>query len=122
MLIGEVSERAGVSAPAIRYYESAGLLGVADRVNGRRVFAESVLDDLTFICAARDAGFGIGEIRGMVVELGDVVAPGDRWRAIADAKIDEVDRDIAELLRRRELLECYKRCDCKTMADYRCGY
>jgi MerR family redox-sensitive transcriptional activator SoxR len=124
--IGEVAERAGVRPSAIRYYEKAGLLPAADRVHGQRVFDEPVLDepvldDLTFIGAAPAAGFGIGEIKAMVADLSHLVAPGDRWRTVAEAKTAEIDAEIAELQRRRELLQDYRRCACANLEDYRLG-
>ena len=121
MSIGEVADQSGVSTSAIRYYERAGLLPAPRRVSGRRVFDDPVLDELTFIRSARSAGFGISEIRQMIWELGHIVRPGDRWRIVADAKIMEIDSEIAELSRRRELLQDYKRCECETLEDYRLG-
>ena len=117
--IGEVAEQAGLPASTIRYYEKASLLRLPRRVNGRRVFDERVLDDLAFIRSARAVGFGISEIKRMVSELDHMVAPGDRWRTVADAKILEIDGEIAELSRRRKLLQSYSRCECETLRDYR---
>ncbi|MBX9332205.1 MerR family DNA-binding transcriptional regulator, partial [Serratia marcescens] len=50
MKIGELAQRAGVAASAIRYYEQLGLLPKPVRgVNGYRVYSDSALERLHLI-------------------------------------------------------------------------
>ena len=57
LTIGAVAARTGLRASAIRYYESRGLLPVASRAAGKRVYDASVLARLAVIRLAKTAGF-----------------------------------------------------------------
>ena len=102
MRIGEIAERSGVSAKAIRYYEEVGILPVAARApNGYREYTESTLDRLEFVRAAQACGFTLGEIRGIVAFRDRGEAPCGHVRELVDRRVAEVDRRIAELQRMR---------------------
>ncbi|MFL5841199.1 MAG: MerR family transcriptional regulator [Thermoleophilaceae bacterium] len=62
LLIGELAQRAGLATPAIRYYESIGLLPEPYRVSGQRRYGDDTLKRLEFIAAAQHAGFTLREI------------------------------------------------------------
>jgi len=63
LLIGEVAQRAGVSAPTIRYYEEIGLLGKPLRSStGYRRYSESSVEEVRFIRKAQALGFSLDEI------------------------------------------------------------
>ena len=62
MTIGQVAQKAGVAASAIRYYESRGLLPEPERLDGQRARSD-VLGRLAFIGVAQSAGFKLEEIR-----------------------------------------------------------
>ncbi len=58
MKIGELAQRAGVAASAIRYYEQLGLLPKPVRgVNGYRVYSDSALERLHLIQIGQNLGF-----------------------------------------------------------------
>lgn len=63
LTIGETARRAGVRPSALRYYESVGLLDAPRRISGRRRYDSQVLNRLSVIRLAQDAGFTIAEIR-----------------------------------------------------------
>ena len=64
MRIGELADRAGISAKAIRYYEQVGILAPPARTpSGYRAYDPSVLGRLGFVRAAQALGFTLGEIR-----------------------------------------------------------
>ncbi len=63
LTIGEVAQRAGLRASAIRYYEDIGVLPVPERVyGGHRRYSERVFQRLAFIQLAQQAGFSMAEI------------------------------------------------------------
>lgn len=64
MRIGELGEKADVSAKTIRYYEDIGILPEPARTPaGYRDYDAGALDRLHFIKAAQSVGFSLGEIR-----------------------------------------------------------
>jgi MerR family transcriptional regulator, copper efflux regulator len=67
LTIAQASQRSGCSAPTIRYYESIGLIGRADRgSNGRRSFGQVDVHRLSFIRRCRDFGLSIEQTRGLI--------------------------------------------------------
>jgi Cu(I)-responsive transcriptional regulator len=100
MNIGEASDATGVSAKMIRYYEEIGLIRPALRAqSGYRVYGESDIQTLRFVRRARDLGFTVAQIEGLLALW------RDRSRASADVKRIATDH-IAELQKKmRELAE-----------------
>ncbi len=117
--IGEVSDRSGIAASAIRYYEGEGLIPKPDRRNGLRVYNESILDQLALIGLTKRAGFTVAETRKLLAGFSRKTPPGERWRALARAKNAELDERIAEAERMKRVLRTVTRCRCPTLAD--CG-
>lgn len=65
--IGQLSTRTGVKVPTIRYYEQMGLLAEPERTSGnQRRYTKDGLDRLGFIKHARDLGFTIESISGLI--------------------------------------------------------
>ena len=115
--IGEVSERTGIAATALRYYERVGLLPEPDRVGGQRRYHESILRRLKVIQLCKAAGFALDDI---AVLLDD--APGrPAARALAHAKLAEIDRQMQVLAQAREIIEWGMRCTCPSIDACTCG-
>jgi DNA-binding transcriptional MerR regulator len=110
--IGELSRRAQVKVPTIRYYEQIGLLAAPPRTEGKqRRYAEADARRLNFIRHARELGFEIEAIR----ELLDLSTQPDRSCQDADRiarhHLDDVDRRIARLSAlRHELTRIIEEC------------
>src|SRR5687768_15368659 len=95
MTIGEVARLAGVAPSALRYWESVGILPPARRVNGQRRYDERVFQRLAIVHVAQEAGFNVAEVRTLLHGFSREVPPSARWRALASAKLEEVDAVIA---------------------------
>nr|WP_223807155.1 helix-turn-helix domain-containing protein [Lysobacter psychrotolerans] len=93
MDIGEVAQRAGVPASALRFYEEKGLIASIGRRGLRRVFDDSVLERLALIALGRTAGFSLDEIALTFVPAGQPRI--DRQKLAA--KAEELDRTIRKL-------------------------
>ncbi len=112
--IGQVAVQAGLRVSAIRYYEARGLLPVAMRRSGKRVYDEAILERLGVIELARIAGFGLDEIRLVLSDAGKG-RPASTWRAAAQAKQRQIDEQIAHLAQTKAILERLASCECATM-------
>jgi DNA-binding transcriptional MerR regulator len=115
--IGEVAKRAGLAASALRYYEREGLIPVAPQRGGRRVYAASILERLALIELCKRAGFGIAEIKRLLAGVGRRTPPGERWRALGERKLAELDLRIAEAEQMKQVLRIVMRCECPTLDD-----
>ena len=62
--IGEVAERAGLAASALRFYEKEGLIHSDRSEGGQRRYHRDVLRLVAFIRAAQRVGLTLDEIRG----------------------------------------------------------
>lgn len=64
---GELAARTGCNLETVRYYEKIALLPEPPRhANGYRAYDESHIRRLRFVLRARELGFGIEEIRGLL--------------------------------------------------------
>lgn len=118
LTIGEVSARSGVAPTTLRYYEQIGLLPAPDRVGGQRRYRESILTRLTVIGACKTAGFTLEEIAVLMTDE----EPGKpAARALARAKLAEIDATIESLLRAKETIRRGMECDCPSIDVCACG-
>lgn len=71
---GTLSKRTGCNIETIRYYEQIGLIPPPPRSEGgHRLYGEEDFRRLTFIRRARELGFSLKEVRGLL----DLVDGGD---------------------------------------------
>jgi MerR family transcriptional regulator, redox-sensitive transcriptional activator SoxR len=115
LTIGEVAARAGVRASTLRYYESVGLLSPPTRESGRRRYDPDVLQRLSVINLAKEAGLTIEEIRVLLHGFDEQTPPSTRWRTLAEQKLVEVDALIVRAERMKRLLEVVLECECPTL-------
>jgi MerR family redox-sensitive transcriptional activator SoxR len=115
--IGEVAARAGLRTSAIRYYERAGLLPAPERRAGRRRYDAGVLDLLRAIEVSKQAGFTLAEIRRLLAGFDAATPPSERWRQLAEAKIEELDLLAERIDGMRALLRRGLECGCLRLED-----
>ncbi|WP_406689393.1 MerR family transcriptional regulator [Saccharopolyspora sp. ID03-671] len=105
MTVGAAAQAAGVSAKAVRLWESKGLLPPAERTEvGYRVFTDDDLDVLRFIRQAKTLGLTLPEIKNIIDLQRDGAAPCGRVTELLDTHIAEIDRTLADLRQLRRSL------------------
>ncbi|MGD1208522.1 helix-turn-helix domain-containing protein [Mycobacterium seoulense] len=118
LTIGEVARRAGVAATTLRYYEQIGLVPAPGRLGGQRRYDDSVLARLEVIRLCKSAGFALEEIQLLFADD----APGrPASRALAEAKLAEIDAQMESLARARAVIEWGMRCTCPSIDACTCG-
>ena len=129
MNIGQAAERSGVTPKTIRYYEQIGLIGPAERrANGYRAYSSHEVETLRFINRARGLGFAVPEIAELLELYRDRSRASADVKAIALARIDDIERKIGELEGLRNTLrQLSERChgdqrpDCPILDDLAAG-
>lgn len=104
MNIGDAARRSGLPAKTIRYYEDIGLLKADRAANGYRDYSGEDIHRLRFVQRARSLGFSVEECRQLLSLYGDSGRESADVKAIAQAKLGEIDRKITELTSLRATL------------------
>jgi MerR family transcriptional regulator, redox-sensitive transcriptional activator SoxR len=120
LTIGEVANRTGLAASAIRFYERQGLVQAERAESGQRRFRRDVLRRIAFVRVAQRVGLSLEEIAEALAGLPPDRAPtrsdwarlSRRWRARLDERIA-----LLEGLR-DGLTECIG-CGCLSLATCR---
>ena len=123
--ISEAAEASGVSAKMIRHYEETGLVPKAGRtVAGYRIYREADVHVLRFIRRARDLGFTMKEIAGLLGLWQDKRRASADVKRLAQRHMADLDARIAELQGMRRTLEHLVHCchgddrpDCPILED-----
>jgi MerR family transcriptional regulator, copper efflux regulator len=112
MNIGTASEASGVSPRMIRHYEKIGLITAPPRRDsGYRDYSGADVHTLRFIANARDLGFPIEEIQGLLGLWRDRGRANSEVKALALARAEEMGRKAEALQAMRlTLLNLAERC------------
>ena len=124
MNIGEVSDRSGLPAKTIRYYEDIGLVRPLRNDNGYRAFREQDLHKLAFLGRARALGFSIEDCRTLLGLYEDEKRESAQVKAVAREHLTAIDEKIRQLQSMRKTLShlvdaCHgdHRPDCPILSD-----
>ncbi len=105
MNIGAAARQSGVPAKTIRYYESVGLIGPADRTaSGYRVYGRQDVETLRFVQRARSLGFSVEEVGSLLALWRDRSRSSAEVKDLARRRVADIDRKMAELAEMRETL------------------
>jgi len=104
MNIGTAAEKSGLPPKTIRYYEDIGLLAPLRAENGYRDYSAQDVHRLKFLQRSRSLGFSVEECRQLLSLYGDSHRESAEVKAIAQTKLAEIDRKIAELMDLRRTL------------------
>lgn len=114
--IGEVADRAGVTAPTLRFYEDRGLIQAERNAGGHRRYRSDVLRRVGFIRTAQRLGLSLSEIGDALDTL-----PGGRtptaadWARLSAGWRTRLDDAIATLTRLRDDLDGCIGCGCLSL-------
>jgi DNA-binding transcriptional MerR regulator len=108
--IGVLSERSGVPASTLRYYDEIGLIESLGRRGLRRQFGPEALTQLALISLGKTAGFSLDEIKGMFGKDGSPDLP----RMALQARADKLDLQIRKLAALRDALRHVAECPAAT--------
>ncbi len=121
LTIGEVAERAGVAASALRFYEDEGLIDSERTDGGQRRYHREVMRRVAFIGSAQTVGLSLREIKAAMQTLprGRTPTKAD-WERLSKSWQPLLDERIAELVRLRDQLTSCIGCGCLSLRSARC--
>ncbi len=97
--VGEVAKRAGVSVPAVRYYETRRLITSTRSAGNQRRYPRQILRRLAFISAAQRVGLSLDQIAATLAGLPTDRAPtrsdwtrlSKPWKNLVAGRIRELE-------------------------------
>ena len=112
-LIGELSDRVGISPHTIRYYERLGLLKPPKRTESQyRIYGQENEERLRFIQKAKRFGLSLDEIKQLIAIRTQGTPPCASLKTMVKQHLDDLDRQIEEMISlRRELASRYEEID-----------
>ena len=105
-VIGEAARESGVGIETIRYYERAGIIPAPRRsAGGQRRFSTKEVARLRFIRRSRDLGFGIADIRELMVLVAAAEPCCAGAEAIGRRHLEAIRARLVELRRLEAAME-----------------
>ena len=103
--IGEVSDVTGIAASTLRYYDREGMFPTMERSSGGiRVFSDTELATLKVIECLKSSGMSIRDIKEFLGWCQEGDSSIGKRRAMFHRRLAEVESQIAELERTRNML------------------
>ncbi|MFN4115925.1 MAG: redox-sensitive transcriptional activator SoxR [Inhella sp.] len=114
--VGELAERAGVAASALRYYEEQGLIRGGRSPGGHRQYPRDMLRRVAFIRAGQRVGLSLDDIRAALATLPEGRTPTKAdWERLARGWQALLDERLAQLQRLRDQLSGCIGCGCLSL-------
>ncbi len=104
MKIGDAARETGLSAKAIRHYESLGLLDSHRMDNGYRSYTPTNIAQLTLIARARKVGFSLDECRELLALHSNTERHSADVKRAVEQKIEQLDEQLSHLHAMRDTL------------------
>jgi MerR family redox-sensitive transcriptional activator SoxR len=116
LTIGALSERAGVAASALRFYEAEGLIHATRTAGDQRRYTRDTLRRVSFIRVAQQVGLRLDEIRVALESLPEHRTPTAKdWERLSTSWRPRLDAQIALLERLRDRLGGCIGCGCLSL-------
>lgn len=124
LTVSKVAKGAGVGSDTVRFYEREGLIAKPPRgSSGYREYPEETVALIRFIRRAQDLGFRLKEVVELITLRSGADVRRDEVRALASAKLRDIDRKLTRLQAMRSALagmledcECGTRLSCPILA------
>lgn len=105
--IGQLAKLADVTPDTVRYYEKQGMMEHSERTEGGyRLYSSQDLQHLRFIRYAKQLGFTLGTIAELLsIRIDPEHHTCKESKSIVDARLQEVEDKLIELMRMRDSLK-----------------
>ena len=114
--VGEVADRCGIAASAVRYYDERGLVHSTRTAGGQRRFGRDTIRRIAFITAAQAVGRSLEEITDALARLPDQRTPTHAdWNRVASTWRPRLDEQIDRLIALRDQLDACIGCGCLSL-------
>lgn len=114
--IGDLAARTGLSVPAIRHYETLGLIAPLRNAGGHRRYDKSDIRRLSFVMIAQSLGFPLAQAGAALAQLPQGRAPNRAdWAMIAEGFRGQINARIAALSLLGEKLDGCIGCGCLSL-------
>jgi DNA-binding transcriptional MerR regulator len=122
MLIGELSEKTGLSRDTIRFYEKQGLIEVSRkerRDNNYKEYPVEMVGRLQTVKRMKNFGFTLNEVADLLDMIEANEATCDNVSGLIEKKVELLDTKIREMIvLRNQLIAGVRKCkDCCTPAQ-----
>jgi len=116
LTIGQLAERSGVAASALRFYEQMGLIHSERNPSGHRRYPRAALRRVAFIVFAQRIGLSLQDVASELRKLPRHEVPtATDWSKLSKTWKSRIDERIAELERLRDSLDECIGCGCLSM-------
>lgn len=116
LTIGAMSERTGVAASALRFYEAEGLIHATRSSGGQRRYTRDTIRRVSFIRVAQQVGLSLDEIRTALASLPENRTPNKKdWERLSASWRPRIDAQIVLLERLRDRLAGCIGCGCLSL-------
>ncbi|MDE4099708.1 MerR family transcriptional regulator [Phaeobacter gallaeciensis] len=103
---GELARATGCNLETIRYYEKIGIIPNPPRTAaGHRIYGQTYVQRLHFILRARELGFAIDEIKGLLSLVDGGTQTCGEVKAVTELHLVDVRKKIADLRRIEQVLD-----------------
>ena len=111
MNISQAAQKSGLTAKALRYYESVELLTPGRAGNGYRDYSARDIETLRFIHRARSTGFSVDEVREFLALHGNPSRRSHDAKQLVLQKLQHVEEQLRSLREmRNSLRELVQQC------------
>ena len=116
LTIGALSERTGLAASALRYYEDQGLITSTRSAGGQRRYRRDMIRRVSFVRIAQQVGLTLDEISEALSSLPQNRTPDRQdWERLSRSWRPRLDARIAMLERVRDRLDGCIGCGCLSL-------